>query len=111
MSFYPQTCSVLAYFNKTILLPDYTILADDHLPEVNTTVGVVKGRVAQAPQGTKVNEYLGVPFARPPVGDLRYSDPVPLNRLPTGTSTFALSGEWQLPCLNMGIKIAKCMFS
>ncbi|KAK2181750.1 hypothetical protein NP493_383g03039 [Ridgeia piscesae] len=45
--------------------------------------GVIRGRVVKAPQGSKVNEYLGIPFARPPVGDLRYRDPVRLDKLPT----------------------------
>ena len=68
-------------------LPTAILFADRHLPEVKTTAGVVRGRVVPAPQGSKVNEYLGVPFAQPPVGDLRYHDPVRLDKLPSGTST------------------------
>ena len=62
----------------------FFLLADRHLPEVDTLIGTVRGRVAHAPQSKAVNEYLGVPFARPPVGDLRYNDPVRLDKLPTG---------------------------
>ena len=63
--------------------------------------GVIQGRVVKAPQGSKVNEYLGIPFARPPVGDLRFHDPVRLDKLPTGTWTFTF----------VSISIVQCTLS
>jgi len=51
-------------------------------PSANCKAGVVIGRYVESPQGVKVEEYLGIPFAKPPVGELRYSDPVLLETLP-----------------------------
>jgi cholinesterase len=39
-----------------------------------TTSGVVTGHAAK--NRTEVSEYLGIPFAKPPVGDLRWKAPV-----------------------------------
>lgn len=41
---------------------------------VNTTSGVVWGH--RAHNATDVSEYLGIPFAQPPVGPLRFAPPV-----------------------------------
>lgn len=41
---------------------------------VNTTSGTVWGH--RAPNATSVSEYLGIPFAQPPVGPLRFAPPV-----------------------------------
>ena len=49
-----------------------------------TKLGTIKGRLAKSPQGTDVEEYLGIPFAKPPVGELRYSDPEPVGKFPGG---------------------------
>jgi len=52
---------------------------------VNTSVGTIRGRIVSAPQsGSSVAEYLGIPFAQPPLGQLRYADPIPLDKLPSG---------------------------
>lgn len=40
---------------------------------VNTTSGRVLGH--RAPNATQVSEYLGIPYAKPPVGDLRFAAP------------------------------------
>ena len=45
---------------------------------VNTTEGFVKG-ISEYAQGTKVDKYLGIPYAAPPLQNLRFSDPVPHN--------------------------------
>jgi hypothetical protein len=41
---------------------------------VKTASGFVQGRAAQ--NRTEVSEYLGIPFAKPPIGDLRWAAPV-----------------------------------
>ena len=50
----------------------------------DTKLGTIRGRLAKSPQGTDVEEYLGIPFAKPPVGELRYSDPEPVGKFPGG---------------------------
>jgi len=45
---------------------------------VETTSGPVKGHVADWPEKAGVLEYLGIPYAEPPVGDLRFMKPEPL---------------------------------
>lgn len=41
---------------------------------VNTTSGIIIGH--HAPNATEVSEYLGIPYAQPPVGDLRFGPPL-----------------------------------
>jgi len=58
---------------------------------VKTSNGTIRGRIADAPQGgSRVAEYLGIPFAQPPLGELRYADPVPLGTLPSGNPHLCL---------------------
>jgi carboxylesterase family protein len=45
--------------------------------EVKTTSGIVKGRAATRPGFSDVSEYVGIPFAHPPTGDLRFMPPEP----------------------------------
>lgn len=49
--------------------------------EVQTTSGLVKGHVG--PLRPEVFEYLGVPYASPPLGDLRFAAPIGLNSTQT----------------------------
>ena len=41
---------------------------------VRTTSGLVKGKAA--PKFDQVSEYLGIPYAKPPIGKLRFAPPV-----------------------------------
>jgi hypothetical protein len=43
--------------------------------QVETTSGSVKGHEAQWPKNSGVSEYLGIPFAEPPLGQLRFAAP------------------------------------
>ena len=58
---------------------------------VKTSLGDIRGRAVSVSLGDQtavtVDQYLGVPFAVPPVGQLRFADPVPLDQLPSGTLT------------------------
>ena len=44
---------------------------------VQTSSGLVEGNVLNVFNST-ISEFLGIPFAEPPVGDLRFSAPQPL---------------------------------
>src|SRR5215469_7561371 len=46
-------------------------------PEGRTTAGRVRGRWAREPGAGEVAVFRGIPFAEPPVGDLRFAAPVP----------------------------------
>ncbi|KAK5977861.1 COesterase domain-containing protein [Trichostrongylus colubriformis] len=48
------------------------ILNDDHV--VHTALGSIRG-VPQSFQGKRVSAFLGVPYARPPVGIRRFAKP------------------------------------
>ena len=39
---------------------------------VNTTYGKVEGNTITLDDGTTVNSWYGIPYAKPPVGDLRF---------------------------------------
>ena len=40
-------------------------------PKVSTENGVIRGKVVEASEGRRVAAFLGVPYARAPIGDLR----------------------------------------
>ena len=46
-------------------------------PVVQTESGAVVGKIETLPYGKSVYEYLGIPYAEPPVGDLRFAAPKP----------------------------------
>ncbi|KAK2608316.1 hypothetical protein N8I77_006934 [Diaporthe amygdali] len=57
--------------------------------QVNTTSGIIQGHAAA--NRTEVSEYLGIPFAQPPVGDLRFAGPQPyLSSEPFDASSYGL---------------------
>ena len=51
----------------------------DECPVVETQCGKVKGRICvrpKCPNGKQVYNYQGIPFAKPPVGELRFEPPM-----------------------------------
>ncbi|CAH1800627.1 unnamed protein product, partial [Owenia fusiformis] len=52
---------------------------------INTNSGLVHGVMSKSPQGQIVEEYLGIPYADPPVGDLRFAKPKAYRMFPNGT--------------------------
>ena len=47
-------------------------------PTVQTKAGAVVGTIETLPLGKSAYEYLGIPYAEPPIGDLRFSAPKPV---------------------------------
>ncbi|XP_013383940.2 acetylcholinesterase isoform X2 [Lingula anatina] len=58
------------------------------VPLVQTNNGAVRGKVIQTPEGRYVQRYLGIPFAKPPVGQLRFADPMPADAWQTEYEAF-----------------------
>ena len=58
------------YHKKTV---QFQISGSD--PEVNTSSGTIVGKLETLPNGKSVYEYLGVPYAKPPVNELRFARP------------------------------------
>ena len=48
---------------------------NDSAREVNTTLGTIVGKLETLPNGKTVYEYLGIPYAKPPVNELRFARP------------------------------------
>ncbi|CAG2177039.1 unnamed protein product, partial [Oppiella nova] len=44
---------------------------------VSMEKGVIVGNTRPTVDGKQVNEFLGIPYAKPPKGDLRFRKPVP----------------------------------
>ena len=44
---------------------------------IQTTIGEVKGHIASWPESAGVSEYLGIPYAEPPINQLRFAAPRP----------------------------------
>jgi hypothetical protein len=57
---------------------------------VDTTSGPVQGKASALRH--EVSEYLGIPYAKPPVGDLRFAAPVAVNRSTTPLNATAYVG-------------------
>lgn len=49
-------------------------------PVVETKSGRVQGISQTLPDGKQVNVFLAIPFAQPPVGELRFKKPIPVER-------------------------------
>lgn len=56
-----------------VLLTPMMLLAASSTPQVKTHSGTVEGK-----DNGKVKSFLGIPYAQPPIGDLRWKPPVPV---------------------------------
>jgi hypothetical protein len=58
-------------------------------PLVTIDVGQVLGTMKEASTGNTVYQFLGVPYAEPPIGSLRFEPPVPVARFQSIIETTA----------------------
>ena len=70
--FHLVSLTVLLYLTKSFQLQAY-----DATPKVQTESGKVVGKIETLPLGNSVHTYLGIPYAEPPVGELRFAAPKP----------------------------------
>ena len=52
--------------------------------DVPTQHGVIRGQVVLSPFGTEVEQFLGIPFAVPPIGSGRFANPEMYEEFPGG---------------------------
>ena len=67
--------TLLALAATALALPQSSPNAWQVGQSVKTTSGTVKGHTATWPQDPQLSEYLGIPFAKNPTGDLRFEPP------------------------------------
>ncbi|MGB0431377.1 MAG: carboxylesterase/lipase family protein [Bacteroidia bacterium] len=65
----------MRYLPFSFLLFIISFTTPDDLPRVTTNSGTIEGLITEDGQ---VEKYLGIPYAKPPVGDLRWKAPQPL---------------------------------
>ena len=53
--------------------------------DVPTQHGVIRGQVVLSPFGTEVEQFLGIPFAVPPIGSRRFASPELYGEFPGGS--------------------------
>ena len=51
--------------------------ATDETPIVELVNGAIRGKLESLPQGKSAHQFLGIPYAEPPVGELRFAAPEP----------------------------------
>lgn len=81
----------------SLLLGSATALAGFHpsSPTANTTSGLIIGHAA--PNRSEVTEFLGIRYAEPPVGELRFAPP---RRYNAPADTVYNASEWAPDCLS-----------
>ncbi|KAJ6636708.1 Juvenile hormone esterase [Pseudolycoriella hygida] len=70
-----MTCNILVNM-KTLLFR--RTMTSKRLPQVTLTEGTVVGAEEKLPNGKLYYTYKGIPYAEPPIGKLRFEDPIPL---------------------------------
>ena len=82
-----------------------SIVGNDFSPQlrINTTsLGMIQGEIS--PLASNVRQFIGVPFARPPIGALRFKPPMPLPPFNGSSSTIynatAAAHQGGFPLLN-----------
>ncbi|CAL1543196.1 unnamed protein product [Lymnaea stagnalis] len=61
----------------SLAITDSLVRGGDQFPVRNTTYGQIRGYIYRRPNGAEVERYMGVPYAKPPTGNLRFQMPFP----------------------------------
>ena len=75
INFLTVTCALVLLVSKITLAE---VNENQLSAVVQTESGAVVGAVENLPYGKTAYQYLGIPYAEHPVGDLRFADPKPV---------------------------------
>ena len=75
---------VFSYF-QIIVTTSIMFLSAQEVVDVPTQHGVIRGQVVSSPFGTEVEQFLGIPFAVPPIGSGRFGNPELYGEFPGGS--------------------------
>ncbi|XP_051154450.1 uncharacterized protein LOC127277391 [Leptopilina boulardi] len=67
-----QLITILIYLISTIVLNSEII--------VQTSQGILRGTIEKSRNGRNYSAFLGIPYGKPPVGDLRFRNPLPADK-------------------------------
>lgn len=67
--------SALGYFGYFVLSASLGALKESKELLINTSNGAVQGRYMKSNTGHTIRAFMGIPFAEPPVNDLRFKPP------------------------------------
>ncbi|CAG2120092.1 unnamed protein product, partial [Medioppia subpectinata] len=70
---------MLNFYNFVTIVILYFTSINVNCIDVNTSIGVVRGRTLHV-LDTNVDQFLGIPYAEPPVGKLRFAKPEPISK-------------------------------
>ncbi|CAG2164679.1 unnamed protein product [Oppiella nova] len=75
------------------------VIVGNTRPTVDGKQGVIVGNTRPTVDGKQVNEFLGIPYAKPPKGDLRFRKPVPTD----SWSQPLVADKWPNACSQLHI--------
>ena len=76
------------------LKEELVLSGTDNVINVRVKSGEINGKEETLPDGRKYNVFKGIPYAEPPLGELRFKKPIPPKSLPKTIDAY----EWPSPC-------------
>ncbi|XP_046629890.1 venom carboxylesterase-6-like [Neodiprion virginianus] len=76
VSFNGTKCLLATLLLSISSRPVYTQAESTSQPEVTITQGNLRGKILTTHNGRNISAFLGIPYAQPPTGSLRFADPV-----------------------------------
>ena len=89
-------CPILTFTLVIILVytPHFLETSDQNIVSININNVLIKGRVETSVDGKQLNVFRGIPYAEPPLNELRFRKPVPLKNITRTINAY----DWPNPC-------------